>query len=422
VGAPATGSNPGFRVPPPGLSAQNASMAGRMLDAAKNVGRGVISPGGIATSLALASNEAGAGSDTVPGRSESVYDMEDRAGRDSRATSAVVDSWQADSDRVYASELALIQKKEAFQKADGRNKKAALQEYQAAKKEHDALVRQVQETDKKTGRGAVVEKLHLPAVAGGRLTPGQAIVPPVSPLVEQNIRPTALATTQPGASDAAQNKRELNRLPPPVPDTKLRDKAAESAGIDLQSLIPGYDPSEYEQNVKELREQTAAALKDRDVGKWMAFMDAGFAIAAGKSPNALTNIAVGAGLGIKEARAVQKEYSARNDLIQKQVREERRFERAYKLGNQKMVLDATLKIRDLESTIAYRTREGQIKTLEGLLVTAIRNGDTKQEAKIKQIMNNIAVATADAKNPLGPMLRDGMVGGAPKGVKVTPLQ
>jgi hypothetical protein len=63
----------------------------------------------------------------------------------------------------------------------------------------------------------------------------------------------------------------------------------------------------------------------------MAFMDAGFAIAAGKSPNALTNIAVGAGLGIKEARAVQKEYSARNDLIQKQVREERRFERAYKL-------------------------------------------------------------------------------------------
>jgi hypothetical protein len=399
---------------PRGMGYQSAVNAGRMLDAAKNIGRGAVSPGGLATSFALASNEAGAQSDVVPiYKGTSVQDVEDRGDRSGNAVSDVIASWQAGADKVYASELALGQKREDYRNADRQGKKAALREYQTASMEHDALVKQVRETDAKTGRGAIVEKF-LPAVAGGQLTPGQSIVPPVSPLVQKNIQPAAMATRKPGAAGAGtisgitqdiEDAEQGARLKDVTsPDTRLQDKAAESSGINLKDLIPKYDSSEYEKNVKDLQNQAKEALKERDIGRWLAVATAGFAMAAGQSRNALTNIAVGAGMGAKEAREVQKEYGARNDLIQKQLREENRLERAYKLDNQKMIMDATIKIRDLESMIAYRSREGQIKSLEGLLVEAIRRKDQPAVNEIKSIMTDMfttkAEATADAKSPL----------------------
>ena len=401
--------------------------SGDLLAGAGRLGKGAISPVGIATSLALSSNPAGAGSDIVPGyRDTSVQGTEDRGDRSGDAISGVISSWQEDADKVYASELALIQKKKDLNNEKGRDKKAAFIEYQTAGREHDALVKQVRETDAKTGRGAIVEK-YLPAVAGGQLTPGQSIVPPVSSLVRDNITPAAIATAKAGKAGMADEVHRTRELEDEEigaagraatsADSKPVDKAiqstSETLGVDIKSLIPKFDSSEYDNNISELKGQASEALKERDVGRWLAVASAGFAMAAGQSRNALTNIAVGMQIGAKEARDVQKEYGARNDLIGKQIREENRLQRAYKLDNQKMVMDATIKIRDLESMIRYRDREGQIKSLEGLLVTFIRAGDKEGAAKVESVMNRLyenkvdAAAKAKAEaNPMTPILRD----------------
>jgi hypothetical protein len=182
---------------------------------------------------------------------------------------------------------------------------------------------------------------------------------------------TALPKTAaaPAVSDAAQNQRELNRLPPPVtqqaPGTQQAPAArapaapATTATAPVTSeagagMIPLQDvdkkereyrdymgkkySSELKTRLDEVKEQTASAVKERDADRWMAVAMGGFSMAANAKPGArglsgfLGDLGAGLQLTTKELVGVNKEFRKGQALRTAAEREERKADRLEQMG------------------------------------------------------------------------------------------
>lgn len=167
---------------------------------------------------------------------------------------------------------------------------------------------------------------------------------------------------------AAQNQRELNRLPPPAPRVQPRleappARAAATAapavkpeesdvlrGLrdELKGLESPEDaeeaarkrmraalPDDLKERLEGFKAQAEQAKKDRDQDRWLAVAMGGFAAAAGSSPYALKNFGEGLGLTSKELMNVNKDFRKAEQERRKLETEEKRLARAESMGIEK---------------------------------------------------------------------------------------
>jgi hypothetical protein len=196
--------------------------------------------------------------------------------------------------------------------------------------------------------------------------------------------PAALPQQAPQVAmdQAAQNQRELNRLPPPAPKPDMGQRipparAAATAAPAVKSEAPAERtsllytgksadeafkekeaemekrfPSEMKERLAEHKNEAQQALKERDRDGWLAAAAGFFAAGAGSSPYALKNFAEGAGVAVKELMVVNKDFRKAEDLRNKAIREERRADRL----EQMQKFDAAAKAR---TRVEDTTRQAQ---------------------------------------------------------------
>ena len=136
-----------------------------------------------------------------------------------------------------------------------------------------------------------------------------------------------------------------------------------------QALIDaGVDPDYYEKQAGKLTEQREALKGDKEKAGWMALAKAGLGMAAGRSQNALTNIAEGAGLGldqygrdIKEIKGDEKLLTAADQKLEdaKYAQSRGDAEKAESLMREResLIFQTKAKNVDLKNTAAMKVAE-----------------------------------------------------------------
>jgi hypothetical protein len=209
------------------------------------------------------------------------------------------------------------------------------------------------------------------------------------------------------APDAAQNQRELNRLPPPgaqaapgsqaVPGARPAATAAPAIKpvdefADLRKTVADQEkklqtedqaeaarrdaykkaiPDDLQQRLDTYKSEAAQAVEERDKDRWLAVAMGGFATAAGESPYALKNFAQGLGLTTKEIASVNKDFRKLDQERNKLMREEQRLDRAEKMGIEKDIFAAR------DRATARRDSFDQYKTTVDLSLAKIANDKWK---------------------------------------------
>jgi hypothetical protein len=125
----------------------------------------------------------------------------------------------------------------------------------------------------------------------GNKIPGADVAPPAT---DPNAKPAAEAKPAPAAEvdPFAALRKQL------VPGTPEKQKTAKEFMADYTAML-GEDPNAAAAKDR-LAKMEARANKQEEQVPWMALAKAGFAMAAGKSPHALQNIAEGATVGVTD--------------------------------------------------------------------------------------------------------------------------
>lgn len=148
----------------------------------------------------------------------------------------------------------------------------------------------------------------------------------------------------------------------------LSQKSTPPAPVDQMGNVTGISP-EYDELIKELKEQKIASAKQRKEDKAYAMIMAGLATMGGESPNALTNIAKGQAAGLSMLQENRKQSAA---------------EDAKTLQMQGTVLrykDAALLAKEAQSqTMDYKNRLAEIRELE-----AKSNKDNKEQEHLRKL-------------------------------------
>jgi hypothetical protein len=132
-------------------------------------------------------------------------------------------------------------------------------------------------------------------------------------------------------------------------DSMLRtDQSAQSALQKYKDLL-GVDPNKakMQERLQAMDDRTA---KSEETAPWMALAKAGFSMASGKSPNAFTNIAEGAGAGLADLAASRDKIATAKD---------KQFEMASRLSaaeRAEQVAAATYGLNSEEATKAHNER------------------------------------------------------------------
>jgi len=393
---------------------------GRMLDLAGRAGRLATGPGGLALGLGLHSPEAGAGSDIVPGREAPEGFMAGmQAARASEGIQDILREYDADNKAFYAAEDELRElenaRKEELKTAKGKDKFKVNKEYKplidAAANKRDRIRDALKQKDEKTGRLPIVERYG--DLGAARQDPDSPFVvkPQVSPAVKEAVSSVPgvaeavsaqqIAGGQEGTPEgrrlaAAKNWTELDRLAGVVAGDQygadsLEDpyKKAEAEGGDKEAAKPVAVAEDSDtvtkNNVDALKAQMKQAVNDRDIGYLFALAQAGFAMAASKSPYALQAVAEGAGIGVKAAQDITKDYIKRDDLLKRYQREEEKEGAARRRNAKKDAETAAHNKKILELKIREVDEGAKTKTYEALLVGDILRGKITREQALKQL-------------------------------------
>jgi len=126
------------------------------------------------------------------------------------------------------------------------------------------------------------------------------------------------------------------------------DQSAQSALQKYKDLL-GVDPNKakMQERLQAMDDRTA---KSEETAPWMALAKAGFSMASGKSPNAFTNIAEGAGAGLADLAASRDKIATAKD---------KQFEMASRLSaaeRAEQVAAATYGLNSEEATKAHNER------------------------------------------------------------------
>lgn len=160
--------------------------------------------------------------------------------------------------------------------------------------------------------------------------PEAAAPTPTTPAakVKTETRPVAVRPGIRAEEDKPAAPAVAEEVPPK--EIPLLDKDKEEA--EYRKKVQEKFPSELQDRLAELQAQGQQALKDRDSDRWLAVAMGGFAAAAGQSPRALQNFAVGLGITTKEMQVINKDFRAAEEARRNAERAERRADRLEQLG------------------------------------------------------------------------------------------
>lgn len=179
--------------------------------------------------------------------------------------------------------------------------------------------------------------------------------------------------------------------PPPLPGEKKKDN--------LQDI-----KAEREARKAELAAEAAAA---REQNKWLAIMQAGLAIAGGRSPNAITNIGQGGQAGLASFMALEQQRRRDEDAAMRRDIAEREYglqERKLKLMEPVYQAQAMAPQYRMQAALA-RLSAAQQKEFGNLNIKARENIDAKMKAnpllfmkdgKLDKLAYDTAVANEQA--------------------------
>lgn len=388
--------------------------AQNVLGAAGRVGRLATGPGGLALGLGLGSSEAGAGSDVVPGREAPEGFMAGmQAAQSSEKIQDILEDWNADNARFYAAEDDVTrlknERKNALEGAKGRDRFRINKEYQslieAASNKVDEMRKGLSIKDEATGRLPIIERYG--GLGAARQDPSErfAVKPEVSPTVK------AAVSGVPGVPEAVAAQQEKYAKPgsyhgefDSTSGTDLFTRSAEDLmggkGEDKKEAAKPVAVAEdsdtvTKNNIDALKAQMEQARKDRDVGYLLALAQAGFAMAASKSPYALQAVAEGANIGVKAAQDITKDYIKRDDLLKRYQREEEKEGAARRRNAKKDAEDAAHKKERLRIDLARLNSDLKEKTYEQILAGMVR----RKEITLEDMQKRMIIYNRSKKGP-----------------------
>jgi len=387
----------------PPLTRDAAMRAGRMLDLAGRAGRWATGPGGLALGLGLHSSEAGAGSDIVPGREAPEGFMAGmQAGQTSERIQDILREYEADNEAFYAAQDEIDKleaaRKEELKTAEDKDRVKINREYksliEAATNKRDKIRDALKQKDEKTKRLPIVERYG--DLGAARRDPDSPFKPQVSPTVKKAV------SSVPGVAEAVAAQQAKYAEPgsyhgdfDSTSGTDLYTRSAEDLtggkGEDKKEAAKPVAVAEdsdtvTKNNIDALKAQMKQAVNDRDIGYLFALAQAGFAMAASKSPYALQAIAEGAGMGVKAAQDITKDYIKRDDLLKRYQREEEREGAARRRNAKKDAETAAYNKTVLELRIREVNEGVKTKTYEGLLVGMVNRGLMTREQMLKELI------------------------------------
>lgn len=157
-------------------------------------------------------------------------------------------------------------------------------------------------------------KTRVPAVSGvsaARASAGKE--DQATNMIQQEIA----ALRKRGEERETQLKEAMGQRPQVLTDEEAQTQARQQRAQALKEA--GLPEMSYKDRVAELKQQGEQARKDRDTDRWLAVAQGAFAMAAGKSPYAVQNIAAGLGVSTEQLRTANKEFNkaeeARKDRL-----------------------------------------------------------------------------------------------------------
>jgi hypothetical protein len=170
----------------------------------------------------------------------------------------------------------------------------------------------------------------------------------------------------PSPSEDSKKGEEQGPPMPPKGSASEREKRAGKGGLDLL--------------LEDIKNRRAASAEEKENNKWMALMQAGLAIAGGRSPHALQNVGAGGLQGAQAYAASEKERRAEDRSLfseEAQVRlaQEKMAETADERAAQRELLTSKEKER-LHERALLREQQAHDRGIAALNTAA---GQTRQE-------------------------------------------
>jgi hypothetical protein len=137
------------------------------------------------------------------------------------------------------------------------------------------------------------------------------------PVSDEEVAAMGTGITTPPISTTADKSNFLDYNPPAFPTEAFKEEDPRAYG---EERMKAYREFIGEDTVsprleKRLADLEAGLTEQKDVAPWMALTEAGLAIAAGESPNAMTNIAQGATRGLQSYTQELKDIRAREEKM-----------------------------------------------------------------------------------------------------------